>query len=297
MRCLFCDSNDLKDSYLPSTFFNGKRFDYSACKDCGLHFITPLPNDEDLLKMYPPSYQNGLDRTIMKDPSEKLIGLRFSYGFQFDLLNNIGFNGKMLDFGCGNANFLLNAKHHGFYCDGLEFNPKHVAILKEEISEQQFYTFEELIEGNQKYDLIRLSNVFEHFTDPKESMKSLIKCIRPGGYLLVEGPIENNFNLALQYRKLYFNLRKLLNKNYVANHSPTHIIFSKLTNQVDLFEGLGLESQYIKVTEAEWPFPNSLKRADNMIQKLNFMVARISMFLSHFNAKWGNTFIYLGKIK
>jgi 2-polyprenyl-3-methyl-5-hydroxy-6-metoxy-1,4-benzoquinol methylase len=295
MSCLFCNADQLTDSFLPSTFFNGKRFDYKRCKKCELHFISPLPNEEDLTKMYPPSYQSGVDFKILKDPSKKLIGLRFSYTYQFDLLKSIQFQGRMLDFGCGTANFLINCNHHGFNCDGAEFNPQHVAILKEKIPSQHFYTVDELINSKEQYDLIRLSNVLEHFTQPREMMLALKKRLKPGGYFLLEGPIEHNFSWALQFRKLYFRLRKLLNKNYLVSHTPTHIIFTNLKNQRDFFDSLGLQEKHLKVSEAEWPFPPSFKKAQGVVSKLNVVIAKTSMLLQKLYPKWGNTFIYLGQ--
>ena len=91
MQCLFCGSNHIIESYLPSTYYNQKQFDYKQCKNCQLIFIHPIPNEEDLIKMYPPSYQAGVDHTILENTDEKLIGLRFSYKHQFDLLNSLNF--------------------------------------------------------------------------------------------------------------------------------------------------------------------------------------------------------------
>jgi 2-polyprenyl-3-methyl-5-hydroxy-6-metoxy-1,4-benzoquinol methylase len=296
MKCLFCESSDFSESYLPSTLFNQKRFDYLTCQDCKLINIHPIPNQADLLKMYPSSYQAGIDATILVDPYKKLIGLRFSYGYQFDLLEKIGFTEKMIDFGCGAANFLINANHAGFACDGVEFNSEHVAILKTKIPTSNFYTVNEFEQSPKKVDLIRLSNVFEHFTNPKEQMLSLKNKLKSDGYFLIEGPIEYNFNFALQFRKLYFSLRKKLNKSYVADHTPTHIIFSNLKNQLQFFENLGLKKVHIEVCEAEWPFPPSFKSAKGTVSKINVIIARASIFLRKLNKNWGNTFIYIGKV-
>lgn len=296
MNCPYCGSPNHSDSYLPSTHYNGKKFDYLSCSSCQLIYIHPLPNNEDLLKMYPPSYQDGVDHTILKTPYKKLSGLRYSYGEQFDLIKQIGFKGKMIDFGCGTANFLINANHEGIKCDGVEFNPKHVEILKQEVKTSQFYTVDEFLNGDEKYDMIRLSNVLEHFTSPKEMMEQLKTKLTPNGFFFLEGPIETNFNLALQFRKVYFTLRKKVDQSYIANHKPTHITFANKKNQLAFFNSLGLETVEFKIREAEWPFPNSMKNANGMVQKLNFIIARISMFFGQLIPAWGNTFIYVGKV-
>lgn len=296
MECLFCQSKKVSFSFLPSTSFNQKVFDYQKCEECKLHFISPIPTQEDLLEMYPPSYQAGIDATILTDPYQKLIGLRYSYGYQFDLLKKIDFKGRIIDFGCGAANFLINCNHAGFNCDGVEFNPKHVEVLKEKVPTSRFYTVDEFLNSAEQFDLIRLSNVFEHFTNPKQMMLQLKAKLKPGGYFLIEGPIEMNFNLAKLFRKVYFSLRKKYNKGYTANHTPTHIVFTNRKNQLSFFEDMELEKQHFNISEAEWPFPNSFSAASGAIGKLNYIVARISMFVSGFNKNFGNTFIYLGKV-
>lgn len=297
MECLYCKSKKISDSFLPSTFYNQKRFDYKRCMKCKLIFINPLPNNEDLLKMYPPSYQDGVDHSILKNPHKKLTGLRYSYGFQFDLLKKINFKGKILDFGCGTANFLINCNYAGYICDGLEFNPKHVEILKKELPKQNFFTVDEFLKGNKKYDLIRLSNVLEHFTNPEEVMLQLKDHLSENGKFLLEGPIETNFNFALQFRKIYFSLRKKFDKKYIAIHKPTHITFSNRKNQIEFFNRLGLKTEYFKISEAEWPFPYSLKVAQGLTGRLNYFIAKLSVLINRLNPNWGNTFIYVGSKK
>lgn len=296
MQCLFCNSKKISNSYLPDTLFNSKLFNYKQCNSCKLIFIHPIPNHNDLEKMYPTSYQAGVDNTILTNPYKKLIGLRFSFGYQYDLIKKLDFSGELIDFGCGAANFLLNAKHAGLTFNGVEFNPAHVQVLKKEIPEHNFYTVNEFVNSTEKVKLIRLSNVFEHFTNPKEELLALKNKLKPGGFLLIEGPIEYNFNLALQFRKLYFIIRKKLNTNYVAAHTPTHILFSNLKNQINFFEKMGLTTIHLDVTEAEWPFPNSFSSAKGLVSKFNVLIARASMVFSKLNKSWGNTFIYVGKV-
>jgi len=297
MKCLFCDSKNSSDSYLPSTFFNKKQFNYRKCTDCGLIYINPIPSEEDLQLMYPPSYQDGTLATILKNPYKKLLGLRFSYGYQFDLLKKANFKGSMLDFGCGNSNFIVNSNKNGFPCDGVEYNSDHIAILKKGIAESNFYQVDEFLASEKKYDLIRFSNVLEHFTDPKSMMGKLKNKLNPGGYFLVEGPVETNFNFALQFRIIYFRLRKLIQSEYVVSHSPTHIIFTNKKNQLNFFDELNLQKKELKFSEAEWPFPPSFKAAVGVTSKINVVIAKVSIALKGLNKNWGNTFIYLGRLK
>lgn len=296
MNCFFCNSTENKTSYLPSTFFNNKRFDYKKCKNCSLIYINPIPNNKDLIKMYPPSYQGGVNIKILDDLSKKLGGLRFSYDTQFKLLESINFEGDMIDFGCGAANFIMNSNHYGYKCDGVEFSPKHVSILKKEIPESTFYTVDEFLNSTSKqYDVIRLSNVFEHFTNPVKMIQDLHKKLKPNGYFLIEGPIETNFNIALQFRKLYFRFRMTIQPNRLVNHTPTHIIFTNRKNQQEIFKKNHLKQIHFKIAESAWPFPATFSAATGIVQKLNVIIARLSIRMSKLSKNWGNTFLYLGQ--
>ncbi len=295
LKCPFCDSAKSNESFLPGTIFNQKHFDYYRCQECQLVYIHPLPYGEDLLKMYPTTYQNGIDATILKNPENKLIGLRFSYAYQFKIIKEHNITGKFLDYGCGAANFILNAKSAKIDFQGAEFNDKHVDVLKKEIPQGKFYTIEELLKSELKFDLIRISNVFEHFTQPNTEFENLIALLKPNGHILVEGPIEMNFNFAKLFRQMYFQLKKRFIKGYRASHTPTHIFFTNRKNQIEYFQKFNLNTKHWKINEAEWPFPPSMQQAKGLVSKLNFLIARLSMMISRFNPNWGNTFIYLGQ--
>jgi len=84
--CPFCFSGEHTSSYLPSTFFNNKRFDYVKCINCKLIYLNPFPVADDFEKLYPATYQSGINSSICEDPYKKIGGIRFSYGKQFDLI-------------------------------------------------------------------------------------------------------------------------------------------------------------------------------------------------------------------
>jgi len=297
MHCPFCSSKEYTDSYLPSTFFNDKVFHYIKCTNCGLIYIDPLPQKDDFLLMYPPSYQNGINESILSNPYQKLNGLRFSYGKQFDLIKKHTSKKRILDFGCGNANFLLNANHQHFECDGVEFNPTHVEILKKEIKNRNFYTVEYFFtKDTSTYDVIRLSNVLEHLENPKEVISKLITKLNDDGILLIEGPIETNFSFALLFRKFYFKARKFIQRNWAAEHPPTHLLFSNAKNQKDFLKNFPLQELHFEVIESEWPFPENISDLKSIGSMFKYSIAKISVAFSKISfGKWGNTFIYIGR--
>jgi 2-polyprenyl-3-methyl-5-hydroxy-6-metoxy-1,4-benzoquinol methylase len=296
-HCPFCLSEQYSSSYLPDTFFNGKLFKYIKCKNCHLIYVNPLPKTDDYAAMYPPSYQSGINHEVLSDPNKKLPGLRFSYQKHFELIHKFSPSKKILDYGCGQANFLINAIHHGFECDGTEYNLQHIEILKKEIPKSAFYSIEEFISTNDlHYDVIRLSNVLEHLENPKTIIEKLILKLNDNGLLLVEGPIETNFSIALLFRKLYFKSRKLLQENWTVNHPPTHLLFSNAKNQRDFFSNFTLTDLHFEIMESEWPFPEKPEDVKSFGAMFKYCIAKLSIVFSMLLfSKWGNTFIYVGR--
>lgn len=296
-QCPFCLSIEYNESYLPNTFFNEKKFSYVKCKQCKLHYVYPTPLSDDFLLMYPPSYQSGANAIICADLYKKINGLRFSYGKQFDLIKKYAIGKKMIDFGCGAANFVINAINNGIDCDGAEFNLNHVTLLKKEIEGSNFYVLEDFFSNpDLKYDVIRLSNVLEHLPNPRETIERLISKLNTNGILLIEGPIETNPTLALRIRQVYFILSKFIRKNRMVSHPPTHLFFSDAKNQRNFFNFFQLKELHFELSESEWPFPEKWKEAKGIGGLLKFSIARISMIFTSLNKNLGNTFIYVGQV-
>jgi SAM-dependent methyltransferase len=300
MNCVFCDGKAFKQYNYPASRYNGKLFQYVLCKTCRLVQIDPLPDEADYAKMYSTEYQeNKVDRSILEDTKNPLAGLRFSYNDQFVYIkNNTSSGAKLLDYGCGNGHFISNAYHNGFHnAYGAEFNPEMVALLQHEFPSIGFYTIEEILTNPElKFDAIRLSNVLEHLTNPKEVLAILRERLTEKGILILEGPIEANFYIMNIFNRLYFDLSKKLNPNKLTLQPPFHIFFSNAENQLKLFETIGLEKIDYRIVEHTWPYGKTVLTAQGIKNKFLAFFAIMSKKVSNklpFN--WGNTFLYIGR--
>lgn len=294
--CLFCNSNNLRPSWVRPTIYNEKLFKYKRCANCSLIQLSPLPNSMDMEKMYPSSYQGGVERIIT---DSKMPGLRFSYHYQFHLIEKFAAkNSQILDYGCGNGNFVLNALNKGYVCEGSEFGSDHVLLLNDQIQNSHFYTVDDFINNSfKKYDVIRLSNVLEHLTIPKEILNLLIQRLNPNGLLLIEGPIELNFSFAFMCRKIHVLFKNIFYVKKTEDHSVTHIFLSNRKNQHVLFKNMGLETLTFRIKENAWPYPETWSSCKSVSLKIKFILAQISILISNLFPMWGNTFIYVGKKK
>lgn len=302
MKCLFCLSSSIRKSYYPIILFNQKQFQYKTCNKCELTFLDPLPAPDDYIKMYPPEYQNNtLDLNIQKDWAKKLPGLRFSYAKHFELIKKYcGEGASILDYGCGNAHFIMNAQVAGFRCTGAEFNPEYLKLLQSETNLVHFILIEDLIQGREgnKYDVIRLSNVFEHLVNPHEVIEMLANHLTSEGIFLIEGPVEHNKSLAFFVRSFYFSIFSFLKPKRTVVSPPYHIIFSNYSNQKEIFSKLGLQNLYFGTSEDPWPFPSSVALTQSLFKNITAVIGIASTWFSKtFKTNWGNIFIYVGKKK
>ena len=293
MNCPFCSTPFNIKSFLPNTSFIKKIFNYIKYTNCKLIILSPFPNKDDYEKLYPISYQNGANSNLSEDYSKKLLGLRFTYKYHFDLINKYMPNEKVLEYVCGDGHFINNSGKYGIKCDRVEYNQEQVDILNKTFLNSNFKTIDAFYKDVAKYSVIRLSNVLEHIENTVEIIKKLKLKLKSNGIFIVEGLIEIIMNLAFIIRFIYFRTKKIIQPNWIVSHNPTHIFFSNRLNQMQFFRSLCLKTLDCQITEAAWSFPEKIEKG--LVNKLKWIIARISMLISSFIPNLGNTFIYLGK--
>ena len=293
MNCPFYNTPYSSKSFLLKTNFNKNIFNYTKCTNCKLIFLSPFPNKDDYEKLYPISYQNGANSNLSEDYSKKLLGLRFPHKYHFNLINKYMPNEKVLEYGCGDGHFINNSEKYGIKCDGVEYNQEQVDILNKMFLNSNFKTIDTFYKDvDTKCSIIRLSNVLEHIENPVEIIKKLKLKLKSNVVFIVEGPIETNMNLAFIIRFIYFRTRKIIQPKWLVYHKTTHIFFSNRLNQMQFFRSLSLKKLEYQITEAPWLFPEKIEK--RLVNKLKWIIARISMLISSFRPNWGNTFIYAG---
>lgn len=284
MNCPYCNSEKNKNSYMQSTFFNGKKFDYLKCKDCDIIYIQPFPDEKDYLAMYPPTYQSELTK------SKSLI-----YDDLFKKIKQFSKTARtFLDYGCGNGELLNQAQTQNYIVSGVEYNQDYIKLLKNNHPTIDFYNLNEFNFSSSKYDVIVLNNVLEHVTNPNDLIQSLKLKLTTEGILVVIGPLEENFTIAQNFRRLLFSIKKKI-KNSNSFHPPYHITFTNYENQLKIFKKNGVKKLLYETKETAWPFP----------EKINFksfglffksIIAYLSLIFSKFiSKKAGNTFVYIGE--
>ena len=285
ISCIFCNSKDITPTAFPQpTHFNGKLFEYKRCGSCGLVFIDPIPGENDLKAMYPIGYHEAF--YFQETPTD--------YSFLFNKLKPVLQSGSLLDYGCGDGSFLQYMSGKGFKSTGTEYNPLLVNKLQEQYPDSKFYTIDDFWKENDlEYDVIHLGDVLEHMTTPQDLLVRLMSRIKPGGLLLVHGPLENNSSIGLTVRKTLSKLMSGLSRRSYT-HTPYHIIFSDRSNQKALFEHSGYSTLVFDVYETPWPYPSTWSWKPTAAIK--YLIAQVSVGASKMSGnKLGNRFVFIGK--
>jgi SAM-dependent methyltransferase len=166
------------------------------------------------------------------------------------------FNGRVLDVGCGNGNFLVSAQKSGWKSYGIDISSTAVEAGKKwfgldglEVSD--IVTYARTYVG-EKFDLVTFFDVLEHVDNHNEFIESVRTLLKPGGYVAMSMP----------YRKHAQWLMPL-------DVPPRHLTRWDRTSLKRFLEGHGFSVVLItRHTDGLWPI--ILKLRFNFGRRLSF---------------------------
>ncbi len=103
-------------------------------------------------------------------------------------------NDKVLEVGCGSGAFVRKFQNEGFDITGLELNEDSVKTAKIDGLRILNETVEAHASNNAEiYDIVCSFQVLEHISDVSSFLFSSIKCLKPGGRLIICVPDNDSF--------------------------------------------------------------------------------------------------------
>jgi 2-polyprenyl-3-methyl-5-hydroxy-6-metoxy-1,4-benzoquinol methylase len=184
---------------------------------------------------------------------------------------------------------------NGFSCTGVEYDGKLVNRLRSLDVNSNYFTVDEFSKeaDNTEFDLVHLGDVLEHIAEPRQMLIGLSRRLRrPGGIIMIEGPLEDNTHLALFVRKSVSTILSSIGRG-ASNHAPYHVTFWNAENQLRLFEECGFQTLTYEVSEQAWPYPSSV--GASIGSAISYLVGQISIRASKVVPfRWGNRFTYVG---
>ena len=180
LKCPVCASSRLRYAFS----HEGRRV--TRCSDCQFIFLNPQPSDEDLASIHDEQYSLGSDNDqgrrraddMKRETARLYLGEIRRYRGSA--------SGHLLEIGCGDGNFLVEAEVAGFEVTGVEHSPAACANARRRIrgaihcGEIENQSLEE-----EQFDLCILADVIEHVRDPIRFLKTVHKLLKPGGSIFL----------------------------------------------------------------------------------------------------------------
>ncbi|MES2119079.1 MAG: class I SAM-dependent methyltransferase [Pseudomonadota bacterium] len=161
---------------------------------------------------------------------------------------------RVLDFGCGNGEFLTEALAAGYVAEGVELDQaaRDSAAAN---SGCTVFSPEDVRTRAGGYDAIHLGDVLEHLPDPAATLRELDPLLAPSGLFLVEGPLEENRSLVAWTAACVRQLKARAGRSNYAIAPPTHLTRTSAQSQRSFFERvMGYRVAYFNVYESGWPY-------------------------------------------
>lgn len=228
-RCIFCGSadSDIK--------FRVDGFNIVKCRGCGLSYLqNPLPvtSDSDTYHTY---YESSGQYDYSPDSPQQAIRELWEINEQrIAMIRGYKSGGKLLDIGSGRGHFLYHAKRAGFDVMGMEISSLASGFCESEYDiKVHVHNVEEEMNPGDRYDIITMWHVLEHFMDPEQVLRNVRTHLSENGVLFVEVP---------NVQSLKFLLSSGSGKWVGGNHPRHHRYFFTRRTLAMLIEKAGFGS-------------------------------------------------------
>jgi SAM-dependent methyltransferase len=235
VACCYVCGNEGKPLYekLKDRLFNIEGdWDLMRCESsgCGLVWLTPRPINDDIGKLYEeyvtheidlgkPTLYAKVETMLQSEELELACGyesdntnilvkmyarFRSLFGYRLETVEssvmwlNASERGRLLDVGCGNGLFLKKMRGLGWQVAGVEPDPKAVQVARNQHGlqvSQGTLMAAELQENS--FDVVTMSHVIEHVSDPIDLLRACHRVLKPGGKLVAVTP--NNQSLGQKW--------------------------------------------------------------------------------------------------
>lgn len=169
-------------------------FNLVRCTRCGLVFLNPRPDEQELLAYYPPEYQAAM-RQVLQEVRQSYIGrigLRIMRHARKPPLERVGI---ALDIGCSGGDYLAFLRKLGWEVCGIELDEGAARHARERYGIHVHagpaeHTLGEFPDNG--FDVVTMWHVLEHVFDPLLVLREVSRILKSDGILLLEMPNYNS---------------------------------------------------------------------------------------------------------
>lgn len=194
--------------------------DILECKNCGLVSLSDFSHIEENF------YENTGMHKGQVDIDQWLIATESDNKSRFEELKDKIKGKKVLDFGCGNGGFLMNAKNTASYVAGIDLDKS----LAEHFQNEEIKLYSNIDDIEEKFDIITMFHVIEHLDKPDEVLTQLSSKLNKGGKIIIETPNSDDALLKLYKSKAFSKFTYWSCHLYLFNEKT----LSKVIKKTDL---------------------------------------------------------------
>ncbi len=209
MKCVACHSEaSIKISVI-------NKFDVYKCRNCGLIYTSPLPDDEVLNSFYQGFlFEKPQLSDIKNQIPKKKKELKRIFDFSsFDLSQK-----NFLDFGGGTGLSWIAAKEIGLDAYYFDIDKQAKEFVVSNFGLDELHSIDNPNESEKKFDYILSDNVIEHLKNPVDFVQNLYNILNPGGQIVIKTPRASNcesFFIFSVWFLVYF--KKAVKENGLLN--------------------------------------------------------------------------------
>ena len=182
--CDYCGKDDQKPLWKTLDRLGKKEaFTIVRCRNCGLVFVNPRPNEQEIKNYYPESYQpyhplrgiSGVLRTVLLHREVR------------KLRKYLKPDARILEVGSGSGQDLAFIRDSGWQrVVGTDVSENSAREAKKEFGiEVLVGTLESLKFPDNSFDHIRMKYVISHVHSPKKLLEEVRRILKPGGSLVI----------------------------------------------------------------------------------------------------------------
>ena len=160
------------------------------CADCGLVFLNPQPDDEELARIYNANYFLGShSETGRQRASELKQATARLYLSEIRRYRGAGAD-QLIEIGCGDGDFLAVAEAEGWQVTGVEYSAVSGEKARRRLKNGKVFcgTIKQAGLPAENFDLCVLSDVIGNVRDPIDFLREVHRVLKPEGTLFIATP-------------------------------------------------------------------------------------------------------------
>jgi 2-polyprenyl-3-methyl-5-hydroxy-6-metoxy-1,4-benzoquinol methylase len=249
-HCCVCDDDDAEPIAVGEDFeyhTSPDSFVAMQCRQCGLVYLNPRPDVDELSRIYPPTYHAfdfSAERFGIIYKVRRWLEARRLLSWCRDLPDDA----RILDVGCGDGFHLQLLRDFGkptWRLEGIDLSSAAVECARKSGLEVHEGSVEEQELPNEAYDLVILIQTIEHIESPARTLTAIRMLLRRGGKLVIVTDNTNSLDFGL-----------FRGRHWGGYHFPRHWNLFNRRAMTQLAEKVDLDVEKIttQVSPVNWVY-------------------------------------------